>query len=55
MDEKTKREERYELIEAIKEELEPVIEHLLDLGHDLAANHLLHIRDRIVPEFEKIA
>jgi len=38
----------------IKEEIQPVIEHLLDLGHELSADHLLSVRDNLVYYLENM-
>lgn len=42
------------LINQIRDELEPVIEHLIDMGHDLNADHLLRIR-KLLNEMEEMA
>lgn len=49
-----KNKEIMNLIRQIRDELEPVIEHLIDLEHDLNADHLLRIRDELLSKMENI-
>ena len=44
----------WSLVQEIKAELEPVIDHLLDIGHELNANRLLYIRDSLLKELETL-
>jgi len=48
---KEERQKLWDVIQEIKSELEPVIEHLLDIGHELNANRLLYIRDGLLEQF----
>jgi len=44
----------WSLVQEIRAELEPVIDHLLDIGHELNANRLLHIRDSLLERFNVV-
>jgi len=49
---KEEKQKLWSLVQEIKAELEPVIDHLLDVGHLLNATHLLNIRDNLLKVLE---
>jgi len=51
---KEEKQKLWSLVQEIKAELEPVIDHLLDMGHELNANRLLYIRDSLLKELETL-